>query len=145
MKITTKFWMGLGVLVVLSPLGLLIPEHFKAGSAWGEWGAGQIRELVGYIPKGLEKLSSLWSAPLPDYVFKGWEEKPITSVSLAYIFSAVIGGACLCRYYIAIRKILEQKRIKNGIMGPRHKDCRAGCLGYFRLNRPDLGKHDRSP
>ena len=109
MKITTKFLIGLGALVILSPLGLLIPEHFKAGSAWGEWGAGQIRELVGYIPKGLEKLSSLWSAPLPDYVFKGWEEKPITSVSLAYIFSAVIGVLVCAGIILLLGKFLSKK------------------------------------
>ncbi len=38
MKITTKFLIGIAVLIVLSPLGLILPEHFKAGSAWGEWG-----------------------------------------------------------------------------------------------------------
>ena len=58
MKITTKFWIGLGVLAVLSPLGLLLPEHFKAGSAWGEWGIDEIQRLAGYVPVGLEKLSS---------------------------------------------------------------------------------------
>ena len=39
MKIITKLWIGMIVLICLSPLGLLIPEHFKAGAAWGEWGA----------------------------------------------------------------------------------------------------------
>ena len=91
MKLTTKFLIGLGGLAVLSPLGLLLPEHFKSNTAWGEWGVDEIRELVGYIPKGLEKFSSFWSAPIPDYVFRGWEKKPLVNLSLAYIFSAVIG------------------------------------------------------
>ena len=60
MKITTKLWIGVGALIILSPLGLIIPDHFKAGSAWGEWGADKIQKLVGYVPKGLGKLSSLW-------------------------------------------------------------------------------------
>ena len=77
MKLVTKFWIGIAVLIVLSPLGLLLPEYFKAGSAWGEWGADEMHKLVGYVPKGLEKLSSLWNAPMPDYAFKGWEDKPI--------------------------------------------------------------------
>ncbi|MFA4992471.1 MAG: PDGLE domain-containing protein [Candidatus Omnitrophota bacterium] len=91
MKIISKLWLFIGVLIILSPLGLLLPEHFKAGSAWGEWGTGQMQELLGYIPKGLGKLSNLWSAPIPDYAFKGWEDKPLSSLSLAYISSAVIG------------------------------------------------------
>ena len=72
---------------MLSPLGLLLPAHFKAGSAWGEWGADEMQKLVGYVPKGLEKLSSLWNAPMPDYAFKGWEEKPVATLSFAYIFA----------------------------------------------------------
>ncbi len=75
MKITTKLWLGLVILIALSPLGLFLTEHFKAGAAWGEWGIDEIQKLVGYIPQGLAKLSNIWSAPFPDYAFKGWEEK----------------------------------------------------------------------
>jgi len=75
MKITTKLWIGIVVLIALAPLGLLLPEYFNANDAWGEWGTDGIKELTGYIPRGLEKLSSLWNAPMPDYAFKGWEEK----------------------------------------------------------------------
>ena len=81
----------MGILVLISPLGLLLPERFKAGDAWGEWGTDGIKELVRYIPQGLEKLSSLWSAPIPDYAFKGWEEKGLGSLSFAYIVSAIVG------------------------------------------------------
>jgi len=109
MKITTKFWIGLGVLVVLSPLGLLLPEHFKAGSAWGEWGANEVQELVGYIPGGLEKLSNLWTAPIPDYAFKGWEEKPLAELSLAYVFSAVIGILICAGVVFILGRFLSRK------------------------------------
>ncbi len=91
MKITTKLWVFLGVLVLLSPLGLILPEHFKAGSAWGEWGADEVKELVGYIPAGLKKLGGLWNAPIPDYAFQGWEEKGLTHLSFAYILSGILG------------------------------------------------------
>jgi|WetSurMetagenome_2_1015567.scaffolds.fasta_scaffold582588_2 cobalt/nickel transport protein len=109
MKLTTKLWMGLGALVVLSPLGLIIPDHFKAGSAWGEWGAEEMQELVGYVPQGLEKLSSLWNAPLPDYAFKGWEEKGLSHLSLAYIVSAVTGILLIVILIMIIGKILVRK------------------------------------
>lgn len=110
MKITTKFWLGLGVLIVFSPLGLLLPEHFKASSAWGEWGSDEIQKLIGYLPLGLEKLSRLWSAPIPDYAFKGWEEKGLPQLSLAYIISAVLGMALI----VAIIFILGKVWVKKG-------------------------------
>ena len=91
MKLTTKFWIGVGVLIVLSPLGLIIPAHFKAGSAWGEWGADEMQKLVGYVPQGLAKLADLWKAPMPDYAFKGWEERGLAHLSFAYIVSAALG------------------------------------------------------
>jgi len=109
MKITTKFWIGLGVLTVLSPLGLFLPEHFKSSPAWGEWGASEIRQLVGYLPKGLEKFSGYWNAPLPDYAFKGWETKPWISLSLAYIFSAVIGMLVCVGVVLILGKFLSKK------------------------------------
>ena len=109
MKIITKFWIGMGVLIILSPLGLLLPEHFKAGSAWGEWGAEEMKALVGYIPKGLEKLSRLWSAPMPDYAFKGWEENGLPSLSFAYIISAIVGIGLIILVVMAIGKILTKK------------------------------------
>ncbi|MFA5096653.1 MAG: PDGLE domain-containing protein [Candidatus Omnitrophota bacterium] len=95
MKLTTKLWLAIAALAVLSPLGLLIPAYFKAGSAWGEWGAEEIEGLVGYIPRGLEKLSSFWKAPLPDYAFKGWEGRGLLQLSLSYVVSAIIGVAAV--------------------------------------------------
>ena len=77
MKTTAKLWIGIGILALLSPLGLILPERFKAGDAWGEW--------------GLEKLSSLWSAPFSDYALNGQQNKGLCQLSLGYIASAVIG------------------------------------------------------
>ncbi|MBU1923965.1 MAG: cobalamin biosynthesis protein [Candidatus Omnitrophica bacterium] len=109
MKIISKLWIFIGVLIILSPLGLLLPERFKASSAWGEWGADEMRQLVGYIPKGLEKFSRFWSAPIPDYTLKGWEEKPLVSLSLAYIFSAAIGIFICVGVVFILGKFLRKK------------------------------------
>lgn len=75
-------WITLAVLVVLSPIGLLAP-----GTAWGEWGAEEITAL-GFpsIPSGMAKLSTLWSAPVPDY-----DLSAIGNSSIAYILSAITG------------------------------------------------------
>jgi hypothetical protein len=109
MKTITKLWIFIAILAILSPLGLLLPEHFKAGSAWGEWGPEEIKELVGYIPKGLEKLASFWTAPIPDYAFKGWEEKSLQHLSLAYIISAISGVAAVAGLVYLIGKIVAKK------------------------------------
>ena len=109
MKITTKFWIGLGGLIILSPLGLLLPAYFKSSAAWGEWGIDEIQKLVGYIPQGLSKISTFWSAPIPDYAFKGWESKPWASLSLAYIFSAIIGVFICVGIVLCLGKLLSKK------------------------------------
>ena len=109
MKITTKLWIGIGALILLSPLGLLLPEHFKAGDAWGEWGTDTINELVGYIPQGLEKFSNLWKAPIPDYAFKGWQGKGLSYLSVAYIFSAVLGIGVIVLVIFIIGRLLSRR------------------------------------
>ncbi len=95
MKLTTKLWIGIGALAAVSPLGLVLPDKLKAGTAWGEWGADEMNGLVGYVPSGLKRLSSIWNAIMPDYAFKGWVDKGPGHSSLAYVLAAIIGIA-LC-------------------------------------------------
>lgn len=109
MKLTTKLWIGIVILIALSPAGLFLPDHFKAGAAWGEWGVEEVKEMCGYIPQGLEKLASLWSAPIPDYAFKGWEEKALPQLSFAYIISAIVGIGVTVLIVIALGKMLLKK------------------------------------
>ena len=110
MKTTTKCWVALGVLALLSPLGLILPDHFKAtDGAWGEWGADEIKKAVGYVPQGLEKLGEIWKAPMPDYAFKGWEEKGLTHLSFAYVVSAVVGIAVIVLLIWLLGKFLSRK------------------------------------
>jgi hypothetical protein len=80
MKRHTVLWIGLAVLAVLSPLGLLAP-----GTAWGEWGAEEFQDMLGYVPQGLERFAEFWRAPLPDYAIPGLGDVP------GYILSAVVG------------------------------------------------------
>ncbi len=80
MKGINKLWIGLGVLALLSPLGLL-----ASGTAWGEWGAEEFSDMLGYVPKGLARFAEIWSAPLPDYTVPGLGGAP------GYIASAVVG------------------------------------------------------
>jgi cobalt/nickel transport system permease protein len=75
-------WIGLAVLVFITPIGLLAP-----GTAWGEWGAEELTNLgLSFIPTGLAKLSGLWSAPMPDY-----DVAAVGNTTIAYILSALVG------------------------------------------------------
>ncbi|MBQ1386944.1 MAG: cobalt transporter CbiM [Erysipelotrichales bacterium] len=77
------------VLIAATPLGLL-----ATGTAWGEWGADEIAEVIqngtalGYTPSGLANGWSL-EVLMPDYTLEGMGEVA------AYILSAVIGVALL--------------------------------------------------
>jgi len=79
----------IAALIVASPLGLL-----AAGTAWGEWGSDEIKEVVsggsalGFVPAGMAK-GFAFSAPIPDYAPGGIPEV------LGYIVSAVLGAAIL--------------------------------------------------
>jgi len=94
MKSLTKLWLVIIVLVFLTPLGLLLPYCLKASSAWGEWSVAEIQQFLGYAPSGLKKLSGVWKAPLHGYAFKGWGEKGIMHLVVAYLAAAII-GTCL--------------------------------------------------
>jgi hypothetical protein len=90
-----KFWAVLLLLAVLTPAGLYLPELFKAGGAWGEWGVEEIQKMIGYAPEGMKKSSDLWKAPLPDYALPGQEGAPVSRLTLPYILSALVGiAAC---------------------------------------------------
>ena len=86
---TKPLFILIAALVIASPLGLL-----AAGTAWGEWGADEIKGVVsggsalGFVPAGMENGFS-FEAPMPDYALGGVPEV------LSYIASAVIGVAAL--------------------------------------------------
>ncbi|HBN10046.1 MAG TPA: cobalamin biosynthesis protein [Cyanobacteria bacterium UBA8530] len=83
---------ALFAMAILSPVGLLLPHFFKAGSAWGEWSPEEILKMTGRVPEGLAHFSNLWQAPFPDYSFAVWQNVPLWQQGLALVFSALAGG-----------------------------------------------------
>jgi len=73
MKGMRRLWWGLIFLVLISPLGLILPKMLRSGSAWGEWTLEEVQRMLGFIPEGLRKLTDLWLAPIRDYNLKGWQ------------------------------------------------------------------------
>lgn len=112
MTTVKKLWIGIGILALLSPLGLIIPALFGASGAWGEWGLDKIKKLIGYIPEGMQKLAELWKSPMHAYTMPG--QKPgLAHESLVYILTALIGIAITAGLAYVIAKLLGRKNKGN--------------------------------
>ena len=103
-KRKTKAVYGLLVaLICLTPLGLL-----AAGTAWGEWGADEIKNVMsggnalGFIPEGMKNGFS-FEALMPDYAVNG------LPVIAGYIVSAVAGAAILIIVFKIIGSFKKDK------------------------------------
>ena len=90
-------WLTLGLLLVLTPLGLL-----AGGTAWGEWAASDFADpaarhaIAGAslgqpppptAPAGLKRLASVWTAPIPDYAPPFLRSEPV-----GYALSGMFGA-----------------------------------------------------
>lgn len=107
-----KLWIGIGILVLLSPLGLLLPAWLKAKGGWGEWGLDQIARIVGFVPEGMKHLAERWKAPLPDYGLPKQNPGLLTG-SLGYIVTAIIGvGVTAGLTYLFAKILARQKKTK---------------------------------
>jgi hypothetical protein len=60
-----RLWWGLILLVLLSPLGLILPEVFRSGPAWGEWSLEEIEKMIGFIPRGPQEMDGPLVCPPP--------------------------------------------------------------------------------
>ena len=110
-----KLWWGIAALVVLSPLGLL-----AGGTAWGEWGADEIKARLGFIPEGLHHLSDRWHALMPDYALPG-QDGSFGHSALTYVFAALVGVALLAAItYLFGRAQASASRRADGVVGDSH-------------------------
>jgi cobalt/nickel transport system permease protein len=106
-------WIGLGVLLALTPLGIL-----AGGAAWGEWSASDFADpsvrqeiaaaSLGHAapdapPQGLERLGSLWTAPIADYA-PAW----VSSPAVGYLLSAMFGTGVVILVAIAIGRLAQR-------------------------------------
>lgn len=89
-KFQKKILIILLILCLITPVGIFLPMAFDAGDAWGEWSAETVKDLVGYVPEGLEKYSDTWTAPVPDYSIDSNDES-LAHQSGYYIISGIIG------------------------------------------------------
>ncbi len=107
-------WITLALLMVLAPLGIL-----AAGTAWGEWSARdfanpQAREKMAQAsrnaappidpPRGLERLSSLWTAPFPQYA-----PSFVRCPALGYALSAMFGSGAIILVALGVGTLATRK------------------------------------
>ena len=108
-KLKKKILIILLSLCLITPLGILLPMFFNAGDAWGEWSAQTVKELVGYVPRGLAKYSDIWKAPMPDYTING-EDTSVVHRSGYYIVSGIVGATVTYVVMLLISKLI----VRNG-------------------------------
>jgi hypothetical protein len=98
MKRFVKLFIGLFVLGLFVPIGLL-----ASGTAWGEWGKEAFVQMIGYIPKGLDRFSEIWHAPFHDYSVKG------AGNHIGYILSAFGGMVLVILITWGVGKVLTRR------------------------------------
>ena len=103
-----SFIIGLIVLVVLTPLGLI-----ATGTAWGEWSMTELQKKIGYIPQGFAKISHIWTSIMPDYTAPGLGGGFFQS-ALGYIISAIVGIALISTVMLITFKILMKEQKSKG-------------------------------
>jgi hypothetical protein len=104
-KLQKKILVLLLLLCLLTPAGILLPAFFNTGDAWGEWSAQTVKELVGYVPKGLAKYSEVWHAPVPDYSANK-KDSSIVHRSGYYLVSGVIGATVTYLVMLLISRLI---------------------------------------
>jgi cobalt/nickel transport system permease protein len=111
-SVLRPLWLALGTLMVLTPLGIL-----ATGSAWGEWIASDysdpaLRSQIAAsslaqpaplgAPAGLERLSSLWTAPFGRYA-----PPYVRSAGFGYLLSAMFGTGLVVLACLLVGRVLR--------------------------------------
>ena len=108
-------WITTALLLLLTPLGIL-----ASGTAWGEWAARDFSNASSRhrmmaasgnipppnsVPHGLQRLSSLWTAPFPQYA-PAFVRKP----AFGFLLSAMFGAGIIIVFFLAAGWLLARLR-----------------------------------
>jgi cobalt/nickel transport system permease protein len=100
-------WLATAILLILTPLGIL-----AAGTAWGEWSAHDFASATARqniadasshsappveTPRGLERLSTVWTAPFPQYA-----PPFVREPAFGYLLSAMVGTGALILIFLLV-------------------------------------------
>src|SRR6185312_4800052 len=140
-----KLWLILAIVLVITPLGIV-----TAGSAWGEWSAqdfenpGARREMAAasrnqappsQAPKGLQRLSSLWTAPI-----SGYAPRFVKNAYFGYFASAMTGVGIIILFVLFLSRVFRAR-------APNPKRQRASFLektmsGFIRATQHAIFAED---
>ena len=109
---TRRLWIGLALMMIATPLGLL-----AAGTAWGEWAPADFRDTAArqqiaaasgatapaHPPAGLEKLSAFWTAPMADYAPPFLKHE-----KFGYVLSAIFGSGLILLFFLLLSWIANK-------------------------------------
>jgi len=93
-----KLIIGLAVLIILTPLGLITQNP-----AWGEWSEEELATMIGFVPKGIKE-GGFFEAPFGDYSFL-----PLGEIG-GYIFSATLGSIIVISIFYALKKMARVQK-----------------------------------
>jgi cobalt/nickel transport system permease protein len=120
---TRALWMGVALLMIASPLGLL-----AAGVAWGEWGIEDFRSATvrteislasggvappAAAPEGMARLARVWTAPMPDYAPAFMRQE-----TFGYIMSAMVGTGLILLAFLSLSRALRGGRKRASLRSP---------------------------
>jgi len=108
-----RLWWVVGFLMLCTPLGIL-----AAGTAWGEWSSADLanpearaqieaasgnQTVPSSVPAGLQKLSTVWTAPFP-----GYAPRFVKSQTFGYVLSAMFGVGSLMLVTLAVSRLARK-------------------------------------
>lgn len=95
-----KYFVIIGILILLSPLGLI-----SEGSAWGEWASTELNEMIGFVPAGLASASQWQQAIFPDYSIPFLGEGKYGE-TVGYIIAAIIGSVVVYGLTLLLMRLM---------------------------------------
>jgi cobalamin biosynthesis protein CbiM len=97
---------GFTALAVLAPLGLIAP-----GFAYGEGSTEDVKAAFGYVPKGLQDLSGIFSAPLSGYNLPlfGHANAALWQTAIGYEISGIVGILLVGGVMLALSALIRRR------------------------------------
>jgi hypothetical protein len=101
-----KLALGLLVLALLTPLGIVLPRAFHAEGTWGEWGPEHLGRVLGYVPERLGRGAHIWHAPAAGYSFSK-DGASLGSQLLFYIIAGLAGIILIALAVVLLARIVR--------------------------------------
>jgi cobalt/nickel transport system permease protein len=101
----------LACMVVLAPIGIVLPGIMKSGEPWGEWSPEETARVASQpkVPEGMARHADKYKAPVADYQFA--ETATITGESSQYVGAALLGVLLVGLICLPLSR-LQQARLR---------------------------------